>query len=969
MPHTWITAYLAAGFWRCSTSKLYFADTKISMDEELVLLTSYFNLVDGRRQDTADTFRVDPNVPSSTAPDGTAALYVITEASAAGQMGPRARRLAADTVAWEYASHNDDPPAARIKSALRAADEAVRQQFDGHVAVGLSVIAVEGDSVYLGQVAPAQVYVLHDGSLHSIAATGDGSVPFARAIGSNEGPQISVFRDQVGPGDVVALCSSWFHRALDAADLRDCFSAATADDITDCLLQLAKSHDASVATAVVIEAVPASELEDDRGEKMPGFAEQIDTAVQALAGIGRMLWMELRAVPPPPESNGKHAQDGAHPIERPSGNEAPAPNRAPVPAPARATMESPPSDEEEPVVFQDWETTVASLPAEEGEAPVERDLHHHQMTEEVPIIRPDPASWDEDITGEIPIIQEPSAPSVIEDERGLSGATPVPAPDLTPAVPTEWDPAAELSTMVEAAPEQEIGLKAQEQDIAPEAAPQSEIEVAPEPEPEIEAMPEPEPSRAAEPVSRSGSTPLSEMEQVNSRLHDGPNMGDVIPPVQAFPDTGIQPERIYATSKDIQAVNKRPRRFGGMARPGGRDPLNGPTVIRPNLGSVDLDRPSSGGQAPPMAIWAGIALVVLLAAGSLYLFLHHRHAIAINPYPALVSQDISRARQAKAGSNQNYYLAHAHRNLALAIHTGADAGQIQLLQHRLLSTEDLLHHITRVANPVVLANFARISGAQPGEVAAAPGLAFVLDTGRKKVLSFSANSPGSGPTTILDTGEVDSGFTIGTPMQIATAGSTALIFDDHNTLIRDQAGTKTATALTEPNQGEKIVAMATEDPDVYLLDAGTSQVWRYPGATAGFNPTAESYFGSAAPPPLGHADSLAMDGTDMFILLSTGSVLKYDNQANAQKFTTNLRTPLQNPTAISTAPGLADLWIADPAHGRIVQLNKSGGYVRTYVSGTSGMDLHQIKGMAIGPAGNTLYVVVGSKLVDFNVTP
>lgn len=912
---------------------IYFADTKITMDEELVLLTSYFNLVDGRRQDTADTFRVDPAVSSATAPDGTAALYVITEASAAGQMGPRARRLAADTVAWEYASHNDDPPAARIKSALRAADEAVRQQFDGHVAVGMSIIAVEGDTVYLGQVAPTQVYVLHDGSLHSIAATGDGSLPFARSIGSNEGPRISVFRDQVGPGDVVALCSSWFHRALDAADLRDCFSAATAEDITDCLLHLAKSHDASLATAIVIEAVPASELEEDRGEAVPGFMEQVDIAVQALAGVGRMLWTELRAVPPPPPSgnNGKHSGDGdgAHPVPRPSRDEAEI--LAPTPPPTVSTSEAPPGDAAEPVDFEpDWETGP-ELPTANPEAAPERPVHYHQMTEEIPIISPNPATADGDITGEIPIIEDGPVAAANHDGHG---AIPVaPEADTAPDVWTEPEPVPE--------PPSQVGT-------VPEVAP--------------------EPAREPEPVTGSSSRPLSEMDQVNSRLHDGPDMGEVIPPVQAFPDTGTQPERIYATSKDIQAVNKRPRRFGGMARPGGRDPLTGPTVIRPNLGAIDLERPS-GAQAPPLAIWAGIAVIVLLAAGSLYLFLHHRHAVAVNPYPALVSQDISRAMQAKTPANQDYYLARAHRNLALATHTGADAGQVQQLQHHLLTTEDLLHHITPIAKPVVLANFANVPGAQPTEVATAPGVAFVLDTARKKVFSFSANSPGSGPTTILETGEVDSGFTIGSPMQIATAGSTALIFDDHNTLVRDVAGTKTATALTEPNQGEKIIAMATEDPDVYLLDPGTSQVWRYPGATTGFNPTAESYFGSAAPPPLAHAVSFAMDGTDMFILLSNGSVLKYDNQANAQTFKINLRTPIQDPTAISTAQGVANLWIADPVHGRIVQLNKSGGYMRTYVSGTSGMDLHQIKGMAIGPAGNTLYVVVGSKLVDFNVTP
>src|SRR5438067_9309914 len=78
-----------------------------NMDDELVLLTSYFNLADGRRQDNADTFRVDPDLPSAGAPDGVAALYVVTESSAGGHMGPRARKLTADTIAWEYSTHGD----------------------------------------------------------------------------------------------------------------------------------------------------------------------------------------------------------------------------------------------------------------------------------------------------------------------------------------------------------------------------------------------------------------------------------------------------------------------------------------------------------------------------------------------------------------------------------------------------------------------------------------------------------------------------------------------------------------------------------------------------------------------------------------------------------------------------------------------------------------------------------------------
>ena len=274
-------------------------DDHICMEDELVLLTSYFNLAGGRRQDNAATFRVDPSLRSATSPDGVAALYVVTESTTGGQMGPRARKLAADTVVQEYAAHSDAPPATRLRSGLKACHEAILREFEGHVSVGLSVVAVERDSIYLAQVAPGQVYVVHAGGLHSVSAAVEGSSPFSRALGASAGPKITVFRDQIGPGDVLALTSSWFHRAADPEEIRDCFSAGTADDVAQCILEMAKQHDVRDASVIVIEAALGSELEvESDDDPAPSFVEQLDTAVASLAGVGRMIWDEFRTTPP-----------------------------------------------------------------------------------------------------------------------------------------------------------------------------------------------------------------------------------------------------------------------------------------------------------------------------------------------------------------------------------------------------------------------------------------------------------------------------------------------------------------------------------------------------------------------------------------------------------------------------------------------------------------------------------------------
>jgi sugar lactone lactonase YvrE len=163
--------------------------------------------------------------------------------------------------------------------------------------------------------------------------------------------------------------------------------------------------------------------------------------------------------------------------------------------------------------------------------------------------------------------------------------------------------------------------------------------------------------------------------------------------------------------------------------------------------------------------------------------------------------------------------------------------------------------------------------------------------------------------------------------------------------------------------------MATSTPDVYLLDTANSQVWRYPEAVTGYESSPAGWWDSN-PPNLSHAIAMALDGTDLYIMQSDGSMLKYDYAVNPQKFVKPvLKPPLTTPIGFTTGKGLNYVWVADPAHGRILQLDKSGNYVRTYRSSSSGMNLHQILSISISPDGKTLYVLTNSKIFDFPTSP
>jgi hypothetical protein len=550
----------------------------------------------------------------------------------------------------------------------------------------------------------------------------------------------------------------------------------------------------------------------------------------------------------------------------------------------------------------------------------------HSVTSEVPLVEEQTASGADAETGEHPIVT-PSLSHPIEAPAGEPATLDI------------------LADGMESLPEVQVAETHAEPSLSDQMTEEIPA-VAPPASRSSSARREPKPD------------PVSELEQVNSRLGETQDMSDVIPPVQAFEEAAsTEPQRIYATNnKDIEAVNRRPRRFGG---------LDAAPVIRPGL-DFDLRRPISRA-TPPALIWGGVAaFLVLIVAGLAVYILNHRTPHT-NPYPAAFAADIKHARAAGSAASQDRYLGQASKDLNLAAQSGSSATAVAAMRTKLNTTSDTLHRITRVSSPVLIADFSKFPSAAPSQIAAIPGTIFVLDPGRKSVFSVAAQA-NQNPAQVSVAGDHYSGFTLGAPQLLATAGTAAYMLDSNNVLLRDVGGAKTATSLTSSTQttAPKYAAMyATPSGSVFLLDTAGDQVWRFPGGA----PPPATYWDSN-PPTLKGAVSMAFDSAYLYILKSTGQVLKYDLASTPQPhpFAVNLRTPLKNPVELYTDANQKFVWIADPANHRILQFQPNGTYDRTYMSSGS-MDLSKVRSMTVGPAGNTIYVLAGSRLYDFPVAP
>jgi hypothetical protein len=370
------------------------------MNDRLVLSHDSFNIAGGRRQDSADTLRVVPSLQTHTGE--VAALFAVSEASTPGPMGARARRLVLDVIQGEYASRFDLAPGARLKSTIQAAQQELLNEFKGHVRIGVTILLAEGSALYLLQVPPAQAYVLHDASLHSVSAAQphDGA-PFAFSLGSANDPYVSLFKDTMEPSDIVVLCSSWFAVEMEPSELRAAFALDGPSEIAGKLFDQARRDGARDVSCIALQATTEQHSEELHDVAVaPGDAagvwDRVDDAVGSLAYVWGRARDELKA----PAAAG----------------------RATKPKSAPLSIDAP----QAPPTFPEGQLHA---PASAAPSP---DYEEDQYAGEPildDVVYPGPPShesaFSEHGTDELPIVSEPST-------RDLSGEWPAAATDLEP---------------------------------------------------------------------------------------------------------------------------------------------------------------------------------------------------------------------------------------------------------------------------------------------------------------------------------------------------------------------------------------------------------------------------------------------------------------------------------------------------------------------------------------------------------
>lgn len=196
----------------------------------------------------------------------------------------------------------------------------------------------------------------------------------------------------------------------------------------------------------------------------------------------------------------------------------------------------------------------------------------------------------------------------------------------------------------------------------------------------------------------------------------------------------------------------------------------------------------------------------------------------------------------------------------------------------------------------------------------------VLDRGSGVLLKVNLDSKASetvGGGNLLD----------GAKLAAATAGR-AFVLAAAGVVEVSLAGRTSALVVeTDPEWGE-VVEIETFAGNLYLLDKGQGEIFRYPGSEDGFGKR-DRWLGEGVLPDFSGAVGMAIDG-DIWVL--NGQTVSRFRRGVEEPFSLKgLEKPFSEPTAIYTDAESERVYILDRGNRRVVVFDKNGDYKNQYL--------------------------------------
>jgi hypothetical protein len=321
---------------------------------------------------------------------------------------------------------------------------------------------------------------------------------------------------------------------------------------------------------------------------------------------------------------------------------------------------------------------------------------------------------------------------------------------------------------------------------------------------------------------------------------------------------------------------------------------------------------------------------------------------------SLVYQDQSRAqvllRQADNFlANVSYLLAQVPSQAKEKVNQS-----IQLIQQELSEQENGLNNIINITQPEEIADLSKNSYTfNPNGILNLEDKLYLYELSSGFLYKIDLNDI-ENPTLVfvsskdtfkLGTVQGNSLILLSTPEKIYTYGK-----DDHYD-----------TSLLKPSLENtlNIADMTIYDNNLYLLDKGKLNIWKYAPEANSFNGSGwlkKDFEG------LDTAQSLAVDG-NIYVSKIDGTIIEYSQGQKIKEFKPNVNPSLNKGGQLFTNKEMKNLYILDSENKRIIVLNKQDGFITQYIS----TEFESLKDLWVTPDEKSIYLLDGLKIYRIEI--
>ena len=239
------------------------------------------------------------------------------------------------------------------------------------------------------------------------------------------------------------------------------------------------------------------------------------------------------------------------------------------------------------------------------------------------------------------------------------------------------------------------------------------------------------------------------------------------------------------------------------------------------------------------------------------------------------------------------------------------------------------------------------------------GRAYLLDTRGGRIIA--APLDGTPVQVVFQKDQTYGGVIARAPLQFTWEGpdetGRLLVLDEERKLFEVRPGSEPRSLpLRRTGTWSSVGGIATYDANFYVLDPRANQVHRYRPAAEGFDSEPDVIL--AGQIELEAAVGLAVDG-DVYVVLETGQVRRFQNGADAGFGLAGIDRPISAASDIAVVAANAEVFIADSGNKRVVVAGKDGVFRRQLVSSA----FTDIRALGVDSAGAQLYVVIGDALL------